>query len=460
MPYYVHPTGEDPADTARVCFPNSVQARAAKQSGEVVTFIANPVELDQWEARERHRFTEGTYIEVPWSDYQYDQSPDGGFGGFGGLRLRHFAHLSLKFAGQVAFTKSSEHGMLDRQTVMRPGRYLEQFFPDERVERRTKWIGIVSSLKSNLHIATTPDEIERVYIGGPESCMSHEQGDYACDEHPVRVYGNSDLAVAYCGAIDEANGRAIVWPAKKIHGRVYGSEAVMVALLEQAGYTRTHTETEWIGAKIRCLENDDGRYIMPYLDIADTIDITRIEGKRWCIVAGRNGAYNARNTDGRSGPRSSCGHCGTGIADDETLCESCLDNSCCCPDCDEPNWDDNSGGYCASCYESYSTCEHCDDVTHGDNTHYLDRQGITICDSCYAGICTCEVCEEPFLEAAYPARIRRHRTAELNGRVCYRCQETGASLCNACDTARAGGETCECETHDSVEQEEVVVCAS
>ena len=39
----------------------------------------------------------------------------------------HFAHLS-KDKERVAFTASHEHGVLDRQTGMAPGRYLKKYF--------------------------------------------------------------------------------------------------------------------------------------------------------------------------------------------------------------------------------------------------------------------------------------------------------------------------------------------
>lgn len=449
MPYYVHPVGaESPEDSARESFPTVALARAAKRTGETVTYVPSTQELVEWQRRESERFFDGTYVLVPWTDYSYYE---------GEHRLRHFAHVSMKFAGQVAFTKSSEHGMRDRQTVMRPGRYLEEYFSCVDLECRQAWIGAVSAFKTKLGFARTPDEIERVYVGGPSSCMSHKAGEYESSEHPVRVYGDSDLAIAYIGDMDKAAGRAIVWPDKKIYGRIYGNDAVMVALLAEAGYQEAGNWNDWLGAKIRRIKDSDDRYVMPYLDIASQVHPDRKHPK-WFVIGKGDDCLSAQHTEGLTPPRHICERCDNECDDDDDYCQECLDTSEICPSCDSRNWDDNSGGYCDYCNQYRCCCDVCDDNVHTDTTHYLELQEVTICDDCYEDTVECEVCGERFHESAYRYHDRRSHDDPMRSRVCLDCQRAGASICVNCDVVIKAGETCECaKTTDAtgVEGEEV-----
>lgn len=128
----------------------------------------------------------------------------------------------------------------------------------------------------DVQFSSDPDVIERVYRAGPSSCMSHPVGDYATNGiHPVRAYGNGDLALAYVAKAKDPtkySQRALVWPAKKRYGRVYGSGA-LEKWLQELGYTHGTFD----GAKMSKIEIEGhDAVVMPYVDYHDYV----VESKR------------------------------------------------------------------------------------------------------------------------------------------------------------------------------------
>jgi hypothetical protein len=136
-----------------------------------------------WQTREQGRLLCGLYQPVPWAD----KLP---------AIAGHYVHLSTENSCLVAYTQDADRGAKDIQTSIKPGRYLTRFYPDlaSHVIRDLQ-SGVHRS--ANLQFAVTPDEIERVYLDGPCSCMSRPASSYDSHCHPVRVYGDSDLRLAY-----------------------------------------------------------------------------------------------------------------------------------------------------------------------------------------------------------------------------------------------------------------------
>jgi hypothetical protein len=192
----------------------------------------------------------------------------------------HFAHPC-----QDKIRFRDERGRL---VTMKPGRYIAKFYPTHDAARYSAlWHDWYQP--AVLQFAKTADEIEEVYVNGPESCMSKECFDSCI--HPVRVYGDSDLQLAYARRGDRITARALVWPERKIHGRIYGDEDRLSAALEAAGYK----EGKFQGARIRrILEN--GQYVVPYLD---WVQSARDDGD-WLVID-RNGDIDCDVTDGLSG---------------------------------------------------------------------------------------------------------------------------------------------------------------
>jgi len=278
-----------------------------------------------WRTRENDKYNTGEYKFPAWFDY-YDLK-----------RITdHFVHVSLKDPSKIAFTQSEEKGQADIQTPMRVGAYLTQYFPHLHGETIKEIIGQHSMLYApkSLKWAHTADEIEHVYINGPRSCMSKKDHEFNSHCHPVRVYGDTELSVAYLVSDDGIgiSARALCWQAKKIYVRIYGDESRLKPLLNDLGYERG----ELYGAKVNAIVCENtGDYIMPYLDGPQRADL--IDGK---MVLNDDGEYSCDQTNGLASEenRIECEECGDSVRDDETRevyylrhstrtwCESCRDH--------------------------------------------------------------------------------------------------------------------------------------
>jgi hypothetical protein len=266
-------------------------ARYEKNLGHearIVTITQDEFDEAVWRERERQRFANGTYDRVPWSGEPWSEK-----------QADHFVHMSVERPGFVAFTPDSDKGRRDRQTMMAPGRYLTRFHADDLTAKDIERYAAAVSVKGGdykLSFTGDPDEIEMIYRLGPSSCMSREAHSYAGHCHPVRVYGGSDLQLAYTGSLKKPNGRCIVWPKKKLFFRPYGDIERMTLLLEAAGYEKGSFE----GARIRRIidKNTKRKIIMPYIDGAKGASESA-DGK-W-IVLGSGGVF----TTGEAGAQES-----------------------------------------------------------------------------------------------------------------------------------------------------------
>lgn len=283
------------------------------------TLTVDPTWLP-WEMRERWRLLNGDYTRVPW-DGKLDPIPG------------HYVHISQRDATKVSYTQNTDKGERDIQSPpQRPGRYLTQFYKDKLTEQEIRRWATMIDRAGQVHFAKTPDEVEEVYINGPSSCMSHNLSEFAAPEHPSRVYGNSDIQIAY---IYNSNGhisaRCTVWPEKKRMGRIYGDECRLQDMLTEMGYSHGSLE----GAKIRRIEVRERQVVMPYLDAGGQTfgEIRKDDGsicKEFFKIAGRN---HADRTDGIGfvNPHDNCKHCSQEFAVDDMLridgnlwCDRCV----------------------------------------------------------------------------------------------------------------------------------------
>lgn len=222
----------------------------------------------RWRERETKRFYDGTYFPVPWETQSWWR------GSY--ADAHHFAHISVEKDTRIAFTPDDEAGVADKQTRIKPGRYLERYF-GARINNETikHWAAQFSVLYETIEVkfAKTADEIEKVYMEGPRSCMDGlhaKAGNFIhAGMHPCRVYAGPDLAVAYlekedddtrmvCGRCQDRPGgcpqssegtacagatkvgtysaRCLVWPEKKLFGRIYGDTDRLKLALQRDGY--------------------------------------------------------------------------------------------------------------------------------------------------------------------------------------------------------------------------------
>lgn len=190
----------------------------------------------------------------------------------------HFAHRAEKDPTQIAFTKTTRKGFADVQTVMKPGRYLTEYYSDRFSSDEIR--DLVRELTPAIYqIARTPQEIARIYEMGPRSCMSgtewyratrytpvEETGE---DEYlnPVIVYATEDVGVAYIEQGDRVTARAVVNMQANEFGRVYGDNRLEDAL-ESDGFVQNGHCLR--GCRLRKIPMKDSTnqhyYAMPYLD--------------------------------------------------------------------------------------------------------------------------------------------------------------------------------------------------
>lgn len=209
-----------------------------------------------WKWREALRFADGTYQHVPFHGAPW-------FVGSEPWR-EHFLHISTDRPDMVAFTESPEKGVADRQTRLRVGAYLTRFFSDvlSADEIRDIATAFTAEREANTVLfASTEDEIERVYLAGPRSCMSHPVDDYASPFHPVRVYAAGDLQLAYLERDEEVTARVLVWPERKLYSNPYGDAVRLLGLLRAAGYVAGDLD----GARMKRVLHK-GRFVVPYVD--------------------------------------------------------------------------------------------------------------------------------------------------------------------------------------------------
>lgn len=429
MPYYLHSLEIEPTDTDRIVatgipFPNMRDARSEMQAGQTVTFVISPTEHRHWNYREQDRFADGIYLPVPWANV--DRFPN------------HFVHLSIRHPGLLAYTETEEKGYLDRQTQIRPGRYLEQFYAG-LWDRQTiaAYVAECTVDALTVHYATDPDLIEQIYLGGPSSCMSHEPSYYLGPMHPTRAYGNSDLAVAYIGPPDNVRSRCVVWPAKRIYTRIYGDPGTMQPLLERDGYRHGYLA----GARIPALSAGSDRFVCPYIDGCGSAEVSR--DRKWLELTD-SGSYTTQSLD----PHMRA----TGLAhgfndepwesDDSNLRE--CDHCGCEYDPDDDS--DATSEYCGSCECARWQCDHCDQSYFDDPA--VHENGIRLCADCESELtvqCTNPDCENEWIEMALPWRDRRRRRRSHTADYCVDCESDLFWYCDVCGTSARIGANCECQ---------------
>lgn len=305
----------------------------------------------------------------------------------------HYPRRSHEKPDMVAFTPSEEWGRDDRQKRISPGRYLSRFFGDVLSSEEIQEWALKHDQKyapRDLKLAETAEEIERVYVDGPRSCMA---GDcFATEVHPTTVYAAGDLALAYIENGDgEPSARCLVWPEEKIRSRIYGDRERLEEALDRAGYENGSLA----GARIRKVRDSyRGTYILPYIDGARAV---RDDGDYFVIDPA--GGICAESTHGFAFA-GHCASCGEGINRREDLiehdgrlyCDYCADMYLLlCEECYEytdRDWARETPDgeyYCTECYDEYvHHCDGCDAATWEEDSEPDPwGHGDLLCPTCY-----------------------------------------------------------------------------
>lgn len=349
----------------------------ADRSAAIYSRIHSPYMTDwrsdvaTWREREFHWMSEAIdgYTPVPWRYESFWQNNDA-------IHRDHYAHVSVEDPSMLAFTASEEDGERDRQTRMRPGKYLTKYFSHvlnaKQIAFLAEWFvkgeRPVTTGHAELRFARTEEEIVHVYMNGPRSCMGRDAHNNAA-AHPTRVYAG-DLQVAYlydASRIDDDKdpiiARALccerlqaftrVYPTPDrygddgwgSHGEAEGVQLDLLNRLKALGWRWQHEYSEAMnGAKVQKIHRNYGGYVMPYVDWVSLDD----EGDHFTLSSG--GDYEADRTDGAMFLGG-----------------------------DEDDEDD----------DDYSTCESCDGRTENTYTVYTDtftsgqpRARVEWCERC------------------------------------------------------------------------------
>jgi hypothetical protein len=200
-----------------------------------------------WRIREEQKFKDNVYTSPPWE------------------RTSLLEHVDPDDPTKVRFFMDDKDAHRNRYTSMNPARfyikYIDPHPSQTYIDEICAKMGLDMTV-SKLQLATTADEIERVYTSGPHSCMAYKAEKFGLETHPVRVYGDLDLAVAYIERAGEITGRCLVWPEKKIHGRIYGDLKRLKMRLDEEGYIENW---DFSGARLHWIE-ENGRRVAPYVD--------------------------------------------------------------------------------------------------------------------------------------------------------------------------------------------------
>jgi len=256
----------------------------------------------------------------------------------------HFAHRDPEYKDYIRFIETEADGKIGRWMRWRPETYLGQFYREMSHYERSKVIHQFHNPNgpAEVKFAWTAAEMKRVYYNGPESCMSKPASAYASGDHPVTVYAAGDLAIAYIEDEDgEITHRALVWPAKKIYGRIYGwPEEDLAIALDALGYRWSNMGFN--GARLLRIEeegyyeDEDGDehflegFRLPYLDV-----VYRVRDNGDYLIMDSDGNIDGQSTIGLTDGRYhhyyhiDCSCCGKKTydykidRDDKRICVEC-----------------------------------------------------------------------------------------------------------------------------------------
>ncbi len=319
-----------------------------------------------WREREAARANQGVYQAPVWQRETFwaRRAP---------ALLDHFAHVAIDDPRMIAFTEDDAKGEADRQTRIKPGRYLKRYFSnvldDKRIAYLAEWFAGGArppvNVSGGLELARTSDEIVDVYASDVESCMAYEK----C----VRVYGAGDLAVAvWRDAEGEVAARCLCWPTRGVYGRVYPDvdecdfACALIQTMEARGWVHERVHDQGFGgARILMIRNASDDYVMPYLDLGYGVDD---HGDVWRMA--RDGEFTSEDTDGVlrvDQPTWNCDRCGDGFHDGDDSHTIFRRVRASAPDDD--------GEYCTHCRDRHTFYCHGSETDFDDNVPSIQVDG-------------------------------------------------------------------------------------
>lgn len=230
---------------------------------------------------------------------------------FKGSTYYHFPMIEWDASASrvmISYYNSEANFIRGVRTKTRAGRYMKMVCPDIP-EQFLQYLvgGPWDQSFPPLKITDDPDEIERVYTDGPNSCMSYSADDYQSSMHPVRVYGNSpDLVVAYIQRADHVTARTIMRRDMKGFSTIYGDGNRLRQSMLNAGMSKDVVESggkSVYGCHIQRVKDETYTHlnIVPYIDGYSLREVT-LEGRAMYKLVRRNtGDHYGDTTNGLTG---------------------------------------------------------------------------------------------------------------------------------------------------------------
>lgn len=332
-----------------------------------------------WAAREELRIYYGVYTPIPdsvgrvlrcYTPYRYT-----------------IPYMSIKQPGLWGYTENGEKGERDIQSIAKPGRFMKRFFGDYLSDEEIRDLAVRGTppRPESLKFAQTADEIERVYMNGPRSCMSAENSHLIYSPiHPSRVYATVDppIQVAYLEEGGRITARGIVDKDKKLFlGSMYGDTQRLSEILKMQGFTADSRMLDGRTVDLIWVEEfGHDAIVMPYVD-GDVNYLELCEDRDDRAVFSDTGHWHVKQYDNHPcgivgydynpGSRETCDLCGAGVGLDHLntvqevgytsqWCDSCAETSVIVNGCFHTEESARDQGYeqCSNC----GAWEHRDDM--------------------------------------------------------------------------------------------------
>lgn len=257
-------------------------------------------------------------------------------------------HISVSYdTGKIAYTRSEQHGIDDRQTVTSVGKYITRNFPTLKDHEVRDLCGMYGS--AQFKVTHNMDEMIDYVQRGPRSCMvfDDEDGSMQDENHPYRVYDPQlgwGLAVRLVG--NSVDGRALVNEIDKTFVRTYarndggysGTDEALNSWLVDQGYVNRDGWT--YGTRLKYIPKRRwGNTIptAPYIDGRNREVNVDITGNY--LVIREHGDWLCDQTNGEANEIAACTcpNCDERVDEDDltstydgdgdSVCQSCIENN-------------------------------------------------------------------------------------------------------------------------------------
>lgn len=202
-------------------------------------------------------------------------------------------------------------------------------------------LGKLIAMEGLVKFAITAEDIKRVYVNGPQSCMDTKvlMGEihpcmayaYPPDRTEIDLSSGNTLAVAY---VEDCRGdviyRAVLCMNSMQYNRWYGPNRALTIALDEMGYIYDGAGSFMDGQRLSKVYDRYDNLLFPYID--GDYDMGTDCGDY--IRLGSTGHYESR-PDGMAGTPCYCGGCEQAFNEDDLyycehlgveLCESCREN--------------------------------------------------------------------------------------------------------------------------------------